>query len=183
MSPELEKQLIEKYPILFRDVNKSPKETLICFGCEFSDGWYKIFDNLCAYLTRLSRHEMFLRVKDEFKTDENKGYIYVKYPTVSFTQVKEKYGTMRVYWIGNGLDNYDEVKQKLNNLDDLEVNVKRFYDKVEHAIDFTEFLSSMVCEECGEPGKLYTNGWHMTKCKKCIVEHYGFDPDDDLSED
>lgn len=183
MSPELEQKLIEKYPILFRDKDKSPRESLMCFGCEFSNGWYKIFDDLCAYLTRLTKHEIFLRLKDEFKTEENKGYIYVHYPTVSFTQVKEKYGTMRVYWIGNGIENYDELKEKVHDLNDLESQVKRYYDRVEHAIDFTEFLSSKVCEECAEPGKIYTNGWYMTRCKKCIVEHYGFDPDDDLDEE
>lgn len=183
MSPELEKQLIEKYPVLFRDRYKSPQETCMCWGVEFSDGWYKIFDDLCAYLTRLSKHEILLRLKDEFKTDENKGYIYIKQPTVTFTQVKEKYGTIRVYWIGNGVDNYDEIKDKLNDPNDLEVQVKRYYDRVDHAIDFTEFLSCRVCEVCGTPGKLYTNGWYMTKCKKCIVEHYGFDPDEDLEKE
>jgi hypothetical protein len=46
MTPGLEKQLIEKYPVLFQDVNKSPKETLMCFGCECGDGWFDILDNL-----------------------------------------------------------------------------------------------------------------------------------------
>lgn len=182
MSPKLEQKLIEKYPVLFRDKDKSPRESLMCFGCEFSDGWYNIFDNLCDYLSLLAGHEMMLRVKDEYKTDENKGYIWVKSPTVSFTQVKEKYGTMRVYWIGNGIDNYDDINSKLANPEDMESQVKRYYDKVEHAIDYTEFLSSTVCEVCGESGKLYTNGWYMTRCKKHIIEHYGFDPDEEENE-
>ena len=183
MTTELEKQLIEKYPILFRDRFKSPQETCMCWGVEFGDGWYKIFDDLCAYLMRLSKHEIFLRLKDEFKTEENKGYIYVRKPSITFTQVKEKYGTMRVYWIGNGVENYDELKEKLEDVEDLEENTKRYYDQVENAIEFTEFLSSRICEVCGEPGKVYTNGWYMSRCKKCIVEHYGFDPDDDLKEE
>lgn len=178
MSPEFEKQLIEKYPVLFKDVNKSPRETLICFGAEFSDGWFKIFDDLCDYLTKLSKHKILLRLKDEFKTEENKGYTYVESPTISFTQAKEKYGLIRIYWMGNGIDNYEEIKQKLNNPEDLEDNIKRFYDRVDNAIDYVEFLSSKVCEDCGKPGKLYTNGWYMTRCKKHIIEHYGFDPDE-----
>lgn len=182
MTTELQKQLFEKYPTLFRDKDKSPKETCMCWGIEFDNGWYKIFDDLCAYLMVLSKHEIFLRLKDEFKTEENKGYIYVRKPSITFTQVKEKYGTMRVYWIGNGVENYDELKEKLENIEDLEENTKRYYDQVENAIEFTEFLSSKTCEVCSEPGKVYTNGWYMSRCKKCIVEHYGFDPDDDLDE-
>ena len=46
MKQELEQQLIAKYPKLFGDVNKSPMESLMCFGCECGDGWYDILDNL-----------------------------------------------------------------------------------------------------------------------------------------
>lgn len=182
MTLELQKQLFEKYPVFFRDKDKSPQETCMCWGVEFDNGWYKIFDDLCAYLSRLSEHEILLRLKDEFKDEGKHGYIYVKQPSISFTQVKEKYGTMRVYWMGNGIENYDELKDKLHDIDDIEKQVKRYYDRIEQAIDFTEFLSSKICEECAAPGKVYTNGWYMTRCKRCIVEHYGFDPDDDLDE-
>jgi len=60
MSPELEKQLIEKYPILFRDVNKSPKETCMCWGIEAGSGWYDIIDNLCGYITHLQEPFLLL---------------------------------------------------------------------------------------------------------------------------
>lgn len=179
MSPELEHKLIEKYPTLFKDRNKSPRESLMCFGCEFSDGWYKIFDELCDYLTKLANHEMFFTIKDEYKTEDGKGYIYVKHPSISFTQVKEKYGTMRIYWVGNGIENYEEIQVKLNDPEALEINTKQYYDKVDNAIDYAEFLSSKVCEECGDPGKVYTNGWYMARCKKHIIERYGFDPDEE----
>lgn len=179
MSPNLESKLLENYPILFRDRYKSPQETCMCWGVEFDNGWYKIFDDLCAYLACLSKNKMFLKLKNELKTEENKGYLYVDYPSITFTQVKEKYGTMRVYWMGNGIDNYDEIVQQLNEPNDMEKHIKRFYDKVDHAIDYTEFLSSRICEECACQGKTYTNGWYMTRCKKCIIEHYGFDPDEE----
>ena len=50
MNLELQQKLIEKYPILFQDKDKSPKETLICFGIETGDGWYKILDDLFGYI-------------------------------------------------------------------------------------------------------------------------------------
>jgi hypothetical protein len=183
MNVELQKKLIEKYPILFKDRDKPITQSLMAFGCEFGDGWYKIFDELCYYLTRLAKQEKLVDLKPELKTKENYGFMYIKNPDISFTQVKEKYGTMRVYWIGNGVDNWDEVKEKIDpsvNINDLFTS---YYDRVENAIEYVEFLSSRVCEECGEPGKLYTNGWYMTRCKKHIIEHYGFDPDEEIKDE
>lgn len=182
MSPELQYSLIEKYPVLFKDKDKPMTQSLMCFGCEFQDGWYKIFDDLCDYLTRLSEGEQLIQLKPELKTKENYGYMYVKNPTISFTQVKEKYGTMRVYWIGNGIDNWDEIESKLDDSVKTDNLFNKYYDRVENAIDYVEFLSSKICEECGEPGKVYTNGWYVSRCKKHAIEHYGFDPDEDLEE-
>ena len=184
MSPELERKLIEKYPVLFEERHKPMTQSLMCFGCEFQDGWYKIFDDLCHYLTRLSKGEQLVKLKPEFTTKENYGYMYLKNPTISFTQVKEKYGTMRVYWIGNGVEgDWDEIKNKFDDSVEPGNLFNKYYDRVENAIDYVEFLSSKVCEECGEPGKVYTNGWYVSRCKKHAIEHYGFDPEEDLDDD
>jgi len=182
MSPELEHKLIERYPDLFKGRHKSVQESLMCFGCEFSDGWYKIFDDLCDYLTRCSKNEKLVKLKSELVTKENHGYMYVKCPGISFTQVKEKYGTMRVYWMGDGIDNWDEFKEKIDPSVDTDDMFSDYYDRVENAIDYVSFLSGKTCEECGEPGKVYTNGWYVARCKKHAIEHYGFDPDEDLNE-
>lgn len=40
MSPELEKQLLEKYPKLFTDTP--------FWGADCGDGWYDLLDNLCG---------------------------------------------------------------------------------------------------------------------------------------
>ncbi len=183
MSPELEHKLIEKYPALFKDRHRPPTESLMCFGCEFSDGWYNIFSDLCEYLEMISDYKDMVKLKPEYHTPENHGYMHVKRPSISFTQVKEKYGTMRVYWIGNGVDGWEEIKEKLDPSVDTNKIYDRYYEKIENAIDYVSFLSGKTCEECGEPGKVYTNGWYMCRCKKCIVDRYGFDPDEDLKED
>jgi hypothetical protein len=72
MKIELEKQLIEKYPQLFKDVNSTPQESCMCFGCECGDGWYDILDELCRKITEVDKEAYLL-------------------------QVKEKYGALRVY--------------------------------------------------------------------------------------
>ena len=55
------------------------------------------------------------------------------------TQVKEKYGTLRFY-------------------------VSSATDEQYNYISFAETMSGRVCEECGSPGKLYTDGWYKTLC-------------------
>lgn len=169
MSPRLEQKLIEKYPVLFQDRNKPVTESCMAFGCEFSDGWYKLLDELCEYITRLSNRTDLLKLNKEYHTEENRGFIYLKRPTISFTQVKEKFGMMRIYWTGNGVENWEEICAKVHQ-DDRERAVNKYYDEVQNAIDYVEFLSSKVCEECGQPGKLSNEGWMKVKCDNCYEE-------------
>ena len=183
MTPVLEQKLIEKYPKLFSDVNKSPRESLMCFGCEHGDGWYDIVDNLCGYITRLQNNvSYYLGLKEEAKDDKSfDGQFHC--PDVVFTQIKEKYGTLRIYWHFKEIENYEELKSKLKNPDELDEYIKRYDNMVENAIDFCEYLSSKTCEVTGKPGKLYIKGWCVTLCKEEAIIRFGFDPDDEVSED
>jgi hypothetical protein len=54
-------------------------------------------------------------------------------------QVKEKFGGLRFY-------------------------VQAATDKHWSYINFAESMSYRTCEECGAPGKTYTDGWHTTLC-------------------
>jgi len=58
------------------------------------------------------------------------------------TQVKEKFGTLRFY-----VDGGDEEVFRL--------------------IDAAEEESATICELCGAPGTLSTNGWFSTRCSSC----------------
>jgi hypothetical protein len=172
MSPELEHKLIKKYPKLFRDVTKSPKETLMCFGCEHGDGWFDILDNLCGFIENLQKtRSYFLTTKDE-------KYIDFHCPDVVFTQIKEKYGTLRVYWHFK-YTNYDKIISRLKNEKDLDEHISRYSDTIDSAIDFSEYLSSKTCEITGKPGKLYSDGWCITLCKEEAIKRFGFDPDEE----
>jgi len=166
MSPELENQLIEKYPVLFEEHSKPITQSCMAFGCEFSDGWYKLLDELCEYLTKLSKQTMLLKLKKEYHTDENRGFMYVKYPTVSFSQVKEKFGLMRIYWNSNSSDSWEEICEKIDQTD-REDAFNKYFDRVQNAIDYVEFLSSKVCENCGQPGNADSKGWIKVRCKNC----------------
>jgi hypothetical protein len=176
MSPELEHKLIEKYPKLFKNVNKSPKETLICFGAECGDGWFDILDNLCGFITHLQKcHSYFLMTKED-------KCINFYCPDVVFDQIKEKYGTLRVYWHFDS-SYYDELALQLKDTKKLDECISRYSDTVENAIEFSEYLSSKTCEITGKPGKLYSQGWCVTLCKEEAIKHFGFDPDEEDNED
>ena len=59
-----------------------------------------------------------------------------------FTQIKEKYGTLRVYY--NGGDEY-----------------------CGGIIAMAESMSAVSCEDCGVPGKMRDGGWIRTLCDGC----------------
>lgn len=63
------------------------------------------------------------------------------------SQVKEKFGTLRFYYDGG-----DEV--------------------IEGMICMAEAMTGKTCEDCGAPGRRYTNGWHRTLCNSCEVNRH-----------
>ena len=67
MSPELEKQLVEKYPKLFSSQQ--------FWGVECGDGWYDLLDYLCGAIK-----------EHTYDSDE-----------LTVDQVKEKFGRLRFY--------------------------------------------------------------------------------------
>ena len=77
MKPELQKQLVEKYPKIFQMVGSTPQESCMAWGLACGDGWYWLIDQLCKEL----QHD----------TDNNDK------PQVVASQVKEKFGGLRFY--------------------------------------------------------------------------------------
>lgn len=72
--------------------------------------------------------------------DGNKRYREI--PQLEFTQVKEKFGGARFYHTGGD-------------------------DITEGAVEFAEFLSFTICENCGKPGTRNRDGWIVTLCPSC----------------
>lgn len=119
MREELEQKLVEKYPVLFRGKDKPPTESLMCFGCECSDGWFDIIQRVCGLITNHMRYRP-------------------ECPPVEFVQIKEKFGTLRLYY--NGGDEY-----------------------VEGVCSMAEAMSDCVCEVTGARGSLCKAGtWLRT---------------------
>lgn len=80
--------------------------------------------------------------KYEMKRLGLKKLIWHPYTGLAVNQVKEKYGTLRVYCPGN--------------------------DIIFKYVLLAERLSAVTCEICGKPGKTAaTHGWYSTLCTEC----------------
>jgi hypothetical protein len=158
MNEILDKQLCEKYPLLFKDRNADMRTTAMCWGFAHGDGWFNIVDTLCWHLHHkyddaILRHDYLVSrlgkprfgekgvavIQEDIddakvKVDEEAA----KVPTV--VEVKEKFGTLRFY-IQAGTDAHYNY------------------------ISFAESMSAVTCETCGSPGKRLGHGWIYTACE------------------
>lgn len=88
---------------------------------EIGDGWYKVLRGLCVDLMAQPKPP-------------------------KFTQIKEKFGTLRVY-----LDGYSFHSDRV--------------------VRVAEAASAVVCEWCGEPGEMRSGSWLLTLCDSCHVKY------------
>ena len=114
--------LYEKYSDLFSNIDN--KHSCMAFGIECNIGWYDILSSVCY---RIKQYE------------KNKKSDY--YP-VTFDQIKEKWGGLRIYHSGGD-------------------------DYVDGVITMAEEMSYKICERCGCPGSPNKQGWVMTLCDNC----------------
>jgi hypothetical protein len=135
--------LYEKYPDMFSNRHKSPRESCMSWGCECSIGWYDILSSLCWMI---SQHEENIVWNTEFKQKTEPDY-KSDYVPVKFDQIKEKFGGLRVYYSGG--DGY-----------------------VGGLVGMASAMSYKICEICGERGKPNKGGWIVTLCDKCRNKTY-----------
>jgi len=114
--------LYEKYPDLFSNIDN--KHSCMAFGIECNIGWYDILSSVCYRIKQYEKNK---------KSD---------YYTVTFDQIKEKWGGLRIYHSGGD-------------------------DYVDGVITMAEEMSYKICERCGCPGSPNKQGWIMTLCDKC----------------
>ena len=167
MTPELDKKLSEKYPDLFKSKNLPPTQSLMCFGCECGDGWYKILDDLFGYLTSHMKRKLYVKYLKEHQTPQSRVHNLAA-PQIILDQVKEKYGTLRCYYHIESEDIPDEVWGKLDLTDYYKI-IEGYSRVVDDAIDYAEYQTSTTCEVTGKEGKLYTRGWHRVLCDEEAV--------------
>ena len=125
----LEDKLYKDYPKIFVQHSLPMTQTCMNWGCECGDGWEPIIRALCSYI-------------QSYVDLNNK-------PQVEFTQVKEKFGGLRIYCEGSN-------------------------EYIEGMISFAENEGYRTCEDCGtkEHVTVNKNGWIMTLCDKCRKEYW-----------
>jgi len=89
MTQDHTKYLFEKYPMLYRGVTRPLTQSLMAFGFECGDGWFKLIDGLSEKLERIN----------------------VESPdsAIEALQVKEKWGGLRFYVNGAPQSAYDLI--------------------------------------------------------------------------
>jgi len=114
MNKALQEKLYGKYPDLFRQKDMSMQETCMCWGMECRSGWYDLIDELCSKLVEAD-------------------------PNAQAVQVKEKFGGLSFYIIGN--------------------------EEAQDIVGKYEEKSHEVCEVCGKKGVMCARGsWLKTLC-------------------
>jgi hypothetical protein len=169
MSPELDKQLCDKYPKIFANRYKSAQESCLAFGIECGDGWYNILDNLCASANHMWSTSVEIDADDAVKLDikENPygGYFApVPAPQMVASQVKEKFGTLRFYYDLEFEPNIVELSKKYPDLEKVMDRYNAFFDGIVH---MAETMSARTCEMSGQQGEMHVSGgtrfgWYKT---------------------
>ncbi len=132
------KKLVERYPFLLPRYEWS-QEPLEDYDYEFTNlddmprGWRKAFGI-----------QMFEELRD----------ILIKYNFLDdyrIAQLKEKFGSIRLYDNGIPPAMHDEYYAWMKKYED---------------------LSEETCISCGKPGKMVTVGWISPYCEECFHEYY-----------
>jgi hypothetical protein len=172
----LQEVLFKKHPKLFCQKDLPLTQTAMCWGVDCGDGWFWLIDNLCheiqsyvdsrvdserirrkynnwknifvGYEWKWKYLRWYIKLFSKFKIYLNlrKSFNYSVLQT-EVVQVKEKYGSLRFY-------------------------VTKSDDTIYGMINFAEYLSSKICEDCGtiENVSQSTDGWITTLCETCRLK-------------
>lgn len=136
MKTELQQKLLQNYPKIFIQHNKSCKETLMCWGFECCDGWYDLINMLCSQL--------------QFDIDRN------GYPQIEAVQVKEKFGTLRFYTTYADNDPVEDEERKCGRQEGLITFAEMLSSKIccfcgtNQNIGSTKGWITYCCEKCAK---------------------------------
>jgi hypothetical protein len=172
MNQAIEDSFYEKYPVLFSGRNLPVTQSLMAFGCECRDGWAQILDHLFGFLTTHMNQDLWVAYSEDYKAAHANEKLYclkIKPPQIILDQVKEKFGTLRVYYHtefaeGSPFENSD-ITEKVDEKA-LEKTLREYYAVIDNAIAYAEYQTSRTCEVTGKAGTLYTKGWHSVLCEE-----------------
>jgi hypothetical protein len=160
MNEELESYLVKKYPKILKKSDENKEHCYGLFGIECKDGWFLHLDRMFADIQsmidysetnyeNLKRHynklPWYKKLMSLYKKSRY-NYLRVKQtpiPQVVAVQIKEKFGTLRFYYMGGD-------------------------DRITPIVDFYESHTKYICEECGSTVDVGSTcgGWIRNVCEK-----------------
>lgn len=106
---------------------------------ECDDGWFELIYNTFSNILKIP---------------------YIEHFGIKVYQIKEKFGTLRIY--------YDFNNGFVNEEDYPEIQKDVIQDAVSKLIHDAEDKSAITCEICGRKGELRNDSnWIQTKCNAC----------------
>ena len=138
---------MERYPILFKQKDLPMTETCMCWGIECPPGWYDVVKDVCDKIETINN-----TVGKQFKFE------------IQATQVKEKFGTLRIYLAAYSLD--------IENMSDEDHNIMYTLEEIcEDVVARAECQTENICKICGKPiyegNRVVSKGWIGFYCKEC----------------
>ena len=176
MNDELDKQLCENFPKMFKDRRGRTHEADTCWGFEHGDGWFNIIWALCSNIQGHIDAQEKLRQEairfNHMRADMLDGdftAFELKYGSTyddEFVQIRRKQIMEENPWVvRNQVEQVvvEQVKEKFGSL--------RFYyrggdDAIDGMVRMAESMSVVTCEVCGNAGKIRRNGWLRSLCDK-----------------
>jgi hypothetical protein len=171
MDAKLQDALVRDFPVINRDYGGDPRKTCMAWGYEVGDGWEPLLRRTFEQLSRLD-------------------------PPPVLEQVKEKYGSLRIYLCGG-----PEIRPRAAWLVGLwgalcalvaapwrvvrprwRWDVRQAFNlrhaarhaifvatsfPAEDIVDAAEAESYRICEACGQPGRPNDIGWISVRCDSC----------------
>lgn len=138
-----------------RDVKEAyPHFFAACLGgADCEDGWVPMIDALCKFITNEIKYSI-INLQDPHGP---KDYMDLgEHVIFSFTQIKEKFGTLRAYFTCS-FTKYTDLADTIRASVPEDVYTQatdKLYNRVSAAVSMTERMSSFTCEFSGCPGQL-----------------------------
>lgn len=158
------KDLKEKYPLAF---SQMPMEPILLFGLEIDEGWIPLIEVICRSM--YNRHNMFILQIEYYESCIEKCNKEDADLIASYNHKKELVEKNLEEYIDQ-LPTFTQIKEKYGSLRISTTRIDQYYDGM---ITMAEDMSEHICEKCGDKGRLYSIHWHKTLCDKHADERYG----------
>jgi len=116
---DFEQKMHQKYPEMLQGLTMDMTKSCLAWGFECAEGWNDIIENMLEQL--------------QIESNNQKEQVVIE-------QIKEKFGTLRVYHSGLYSDNVNQIVRR------------------------AELKSAETCEVCGKKGEVRGGGWIKTLC-------------------